>query len=187
MKCKKCDFQNEEEAKFCKSCGEVLEEANNTASDNTKNKPKRTNPVIIVAIVAVIIIVVVGGILISIRPKTLKCTIKQEQSGMKMKGEFTAKFIGEKANKANFNMSVDLSEQKQYKDILYKAFKKQLDSSIKEVKDNGGKASMSLNGNVIEVKVSAEVSKMSGILSVDEDNNYDTMKKSLEKAGYSCN
>ena len=46
---------------------------------------------------------------------------------------------------------------------------------------------MSLNGNVIEVKVSAEVSKMSGILSVDEDNNYDTMKKSLEKAGYSCN
>ena len=63
-RCKKCDFQNEEGAKFCKSCGEALEEANNTASDNTKNKPKRTNPVIIVAIVAVIIIVVVGGILI---------------------------------------------------------------------------------------------------------------------------
>lgn len=82
---------------------------------------------------------------------------------------------------------LNLSDQKQYKDILYKAFKKQLDSSIKEVKDNGGKASMSLKEMSLKLKYQPKLVKCQEFYQLMKIIIMTSMKKSLEKAGYSCN
>ena len=85
MKCSKCGSENSPGAKFCKSCGEPLD---NIETANPKNK----NRTIIIALVAVIAVLAVGIVLASGVLNSVELE-NQEFEGFKMDVPAGSKFV----------------------------------------------------------------------------------------------
>lgn len=63
LKCPNCGLENEDGAKFCKSCGEKLQK-NSTANDSVFEQKSNKNILIICATVIICVIVIAGAIVL---------------------------------------------------------------------------------------------------------------------------
>ena len=120
--------------------------------------------------------------------KTLKCSITEEQSGMKMTQTMNVKFKNDKASSvtANIDMKVD-KEYQEYMNTLADTLK----DEFKDFEENGMSLDIATKDDTIKVVIDANFDKMSDkqkneIGFNSSDNSYDAVKKSLEDSGYSC-
>ena len=123
------------------------------------------------------------------KSNVLTCTMKEEESGMKMTSTAKMTFDKDKATKINLVMSVDLDDSmKNYVKLMATS----LESQFSELKDKKG---VTLKTNTkdsnVTVTIDADLTKMDkaakDALDLDgTDGNMKDAKKALEKAGYKC-
>ncbi len=134
--------------------------------------------------------VIAGVMLLSLTGcgKTLKCSITEEQSGMKMTQTMNVKFKNDKASSVTAN--IDMKVDKEYQEYM-DTFADTLKDEFKDFEENGMSLDIATKDDTIKVVIDANFDKMSDeqkneIGFNSSDNSYDAIKKSLEDSGYSC-
>ena len=153
------------------------------------NQQSKNNKIVTYVIVGITAILVVLFVYFKImKTKTLSCTLNQTSSGMTMSSDYNLVYKGNKLQKMDMTMEMDLGDYSYYKDELLEQFESEFGDQIDEINAEGGKASISSTDDSILIEISASRSGVSTMLSVDEDEDYsyEAMKEQIEDLGYTC-
>lgn len=164
-----------------------IEASKNYDSFNSKTDDNRIK--FVIAAIAVVVLILGVILFINFKPKTLKCTISEESSGMIIENNITFNYIGKKMKSSGFEMKIDLGDYKDYKDEMLEIINSKFKDSLDEINEDGGKASISDTDDSIIVKAHAKRDNISTLLSIDEDAesySYEKMKEEFESDGYTC-
>lgn len=119
---------------------------------------------------------------------SLTCTkAGSEEDGMTTNEKINVQFKNDKPSTAEMVMDMKFNEEsKQYIDVTYSM----LDSSFKEMEQEGFSVKTSKKDDSIEVKMNVDFSKVKSTdeldFSIGADENRDSVKKDFEKDGYEC-
>lgn len=117
----------------------------------------------------------------------LTCTKTSTEDGMTTAEKFNMTFKNDKPATAEMIMDMKFGDDsKQFIDATYSM----LESSFKEAEQEGLKITTSKKDESIEVKMDIDFSKVKSTdeldLSIDANENKDSVKKDFEKDGYEC-
>ncbi len=146
-------------------------------------------------LIGIIAGVVVIGLVIIIMMNSdsttkLKCVMENKEDGLNAKSTFNISFKENKMKVVESKSEIILTNDKYKKniDLVYNTLLQQYDSDKKEdgviIKTNKNKDSVSLTVTVDANKNPEKVSLVGS--SITNEMNYDKVKESLEKQGYSC-
>lgn len=165
------------------SNGVTVQSVMNNGIDNQS----KNNKIVTFAIIGITAILVVVFVYFNfIKTKTLSCTMNQT---ITMSSDYNLVYKGNKLQKMNMTMEMDLGDYSYYKDQLLEQFESEFADQIDQINADGGKASISSTDDSILIEISASRSGVSTMLSVDEqdeDYSYENMKKEIESLGYTC-
>lgn len=121
--------------------------------------------------------------------KTLKCVKTETDDGLKMKQTIEAVFKKDSVTKMTMTNDIEVSDE-------YAAFLDVFKSSLKEEfsefeNKTGVTVDMKTKGNVLSAVITADLTKMDektkeDLDMVDNEQNYDDIKKSMQEEGYTC-
>ena len=121
--------------------------------------------------------------------KTLTCTMTETEFGMEMDMTMDVEFRRDRAVSINMDMKVTLEEEyAEFMDMFMDAFEEEFGA----LENQGWKVTMNNNGNIINIRISADIDDIknadSDFLGVDIDFNmgYEENKREAEAAGAIC-
>lgn len=146
---------------------------------HTKNSNKKIILIIIGAVIAVLVAVLLYIFVFS--GKTLTCTVDEENMGIILSAKLEMKFKGNEVSNADIDMTFDLGDYVNYKDIMLEQIEEQY--SDDEFKNMGVKVTSDDTKIYVNMEATKETFKDAGF---STEGTYKEVKKDLEDQGFTC-